>query len=222
MYPGSTYSLQSSNSVAVSFIVLAFFVVFVIFSREILSTIILTSRSIFKLRNQYRNEEKLSFVFQRDITAIISAALYPLLLTLFFDSELLPLLPVNKLQLLLLSLGVVVVIWFARMCGYRFLSWITRDRTTFRLVEKISYNHIIISLFFTLPAMLITLLWPDIEIGTRLKVLVCCYLFVYLLFLLRSYQIIISNHYSRFFIILYLCTLELLPTALIANVILSH
>ncbi len=221
MYPHTTYLLQSGNSVTVSFIVLAFFVVFVIFSREILSTIILISTSVFKLRNQFRNEEKLSFVFERDITAIISAALYPLLLTLFFDIELLPFLPVNKLQLLLLSLGVVFVIWFARMCGYRFLSWITRDRTTFRLVEKISYNHIIISLFFILPAMLITLLWPEIEINTRLIILTSCYLFVYFLFLLRSYQIIISNHYSHFFIILYLCTLELLPTALIANVILS-
>jgi len=206
---------------AVSFLVLAFFIAVVIFSREIFSLFPLLIKSLFKLRNHYRLEEKLSFTTQRNITAIISAIYYPLMLTLIFGSSIQDILPVSKLEFFLLSTGVVILLWLVRMGFFRTLAWITKDRNTFRFVEKIGYNHLIISVLFTFPTILITILWPDLEFISQIKILIYCCLFIYGIFLIRSYQIIISNHYSHFFFILYLCTLELLPAALIANIILS-
>jgi hypothetical protein len=182
---------------------------------------IFMGQTVFRLKNQFRNEEKLSYTSQRNLTAFIFSTFFPLLLSLLFSDVIADYIPLSKSGVLFASLAAMAGVWLVRKAIFNFLSWITRDKNTFRLVERISYNHIIISVLLAFPLMTAMFLLPDIELLVQLKVLICCSLLVYVLFLIRSYQIIITNHYSHFFIILYLCTLEFLPTALFANYILS-
>lgn len=223
--PARKYNLPENHSdspgIAVSLFAMIFFLALILFSREIFSTVRFLAGSFYRLRDQYRNEEKLSYTSQRNLTAFIFSAFYPLLLTLVFGDILIDFLPFSKTGLLFTFLGAMAAVWLSRMAAFKFLSWITRDKNSFRLVERISYNHIIISVLLTFPAVLTIILLPGVEVVTQLMILAICCLLVYILFLVRSYQIIISNHYSHFFIILYLCTLEFLPTVLIANFILS-
>jgi len=210
------------NDEILSTLVLAFFIIMVIFSREILNVFPAALSSLFKLKNHFKLEDKLALSGQRSVVAVISALYFPVLLTLMisdyiFDSF--NLLPQYFLLLCILSL---FTLWIVRKGIYDLLSWLTKDKNTFKLIERIGYNHMIISVIFTLPAILLRFFWPEIDAPTVLIVLISSVLFVFLIYLARGYQIIISHHYSHFFYILYLCSIELLPIALISNFILSY
>jgi len=210
------------NDEILSTLVLAFFIIMVIFSREIINVLPAAINSLFSLKNHYKLEEKLALSGQRNVVTAISALYFPVLLTLMnseyiFDSF--NLLPQYFLILSILSL---FVIWLVRKGIFDLLSWLTKDKNTFKLIERIGYNHMIISVVFSLPAILLRFFLPETDPSFILNVLIFSFLFVYLFYIIRSYQIIISHRYSHFFYILYLCSIELLPIALLSNFILSY
>ncbi|OFY39403.1 MAG: hypothetical protein A2X18_04715 [Bacteroidetes bacterium GWF2_40_14] len=210
------------NDEILSTLVLAFFIIMVIFSREIINVLPAALNSLFSLKNHYKLEEKLALSGQRNVVTAISALYFPVLLTLMnsnylFDSF--ELLPQYFLLLCILSL---FALWLVRKGIYDLLSWLTKDKNTFKLIERIGYNHMIISVIFSLPAILLRFFWPETDASSILIVLLISILFVFLIYLVRGYQIIISHRYSHFFYILYLCCIELLPIALISNFILSY
>jgi hypothetical protein len=205
-----------------STLVLAFFIIMVIFSREIINVIPAVLSSLFKLKNHFKLEDKLALSGQRTVVTIISALYFPVLLTLMNSDYILDSFQLLPQYFLLLCILTLFTLWLVRKGIYDLLSWLTKDKNTFRLIERIGYNHMIISVIFSLPAIFLSFFWPEIDPSTVLIVLISSVLFVFLIYLIRGYQIIISHHYSHFFYILYLCSIELLPIALISNFILSY
>ncbi|MFA5848536.1 MAG: DUF4271 domain-containing protein [Bacteroidales bacterium] len=210
------------NDEILSLLVLAFFIIMVIFSREIINVFPATLSSLFKLKNHFKLEDKLAQSGQRSVVAVISALYFPVLITLLNNNYILDTFQLLPQYFLLLSILCLITLWLVRKGIYDLLSWLTKDKNTFKLIERIGYNHVIISVIFSLPAILLKFFWPEIDASTILIVLIFSVLFVFLIYLVRGYQIIISHRYSHFFYILYLCSIELLPIALISNFILSY
>lgn len=214
-------TLRTSDEI-LSALILAFFILLVFFSREIIDIIPALLKSLFKLSNHAKLENKLALSKQRDVVTIVAALYFPVLVTLMFGDYLINKYEIPPLHYMLISIGCLFGIWLARKTVFNLLSWIANDKNTFRMIEKIGHNHLIISVIFSFPAILANFIWPDIPAPVAINILTACCLFVYVFYLIRGYQIIISHHYSHFFYILYLCAVELLPVALIVNFILSY
>ncbi len=213
---------SNGSSDAVSAIVLAFFVILIIFSREVINVIPASLSSLFKLKNHFKIEETLLLSAQRDIVAIIASIYFPVLIILMNREMITDNFSFSPPILILILISFFLIFWFFRKSVFSILTWVTKDKTTFKLVEKISYNHLIISVIFSFPAIFLRFIWPETPEITIINTLLFCILFIYTFYLIRGYQIILSHHYSHFFYILYLCTVELLPVALLANLILSY
>ena len=213
---------NKANDNVLSSVTLAFFILLVLFSREIINIFPLIFKSIFKLKNHYKLEDKLALTRQRDVVSIVAALYFPVLITLMNSNYIADKYRLLPLNCLLISLLIIFVYWLIRKTLYGILSWVTKDKVTFKMIEKIGYNHLIISVIFSLPSILFRFIWPQISDITTLNTLLFCCLIVYCLYIIRGYQIIISHRYSHFFYILYLCGIELLPFAILANLILSY
>lgn len=221
IHSGEADSVRSSDYV-LSAIILTFFILLVIFSREVRKVLPATLNSLFKLSNHLKLENKLSLSNQRDIVTVIAALYFPIFITLLNSDRLIDNSQLQPKYFLLLSLAFIAGFWLLRKSLYSTLSWLTKDKNTFKLIEKIGYNHLIISVIFSFPIILLTFIWPQISDVFVFNVLICSTLFIFAVNLYRGYQIIISHRYSHFFYILYLCGIELLPIALLLNFILSY
>lgn len=211
----------SQNDIIISGIFLAFFVLLIISSKEILNVYPAVLKSFFTLKNHVKLEERLAISNQRDIVAGVVLLYYPILVTLTFGDLIVKkynIIP--ELYLLIVFIG-LTGLWLVRKGLFKLLSWLMREKNAFRFIEKISYNYLISSVIITFPAAMIGFFWPEISDGTIVNILLYCCLFVYFIYLTKTWQIIISRRLSLFFYILYLCTLEFLPIALIVNLILS-
>ncbi len=211
----------SQNDIIISGIFLAFFVVLIISSKEILNVYPTVIKSFFTLKNHVKLEERLAISNQRDIVAGVMLLYYPILITLTFSDLIVKkhnIIP--ELYLLIVFVG-LISLWLVRKGLFKLLSWLMSEKNAFHFIEKISYNYLISSVIITFPAAMIGFFWPEISDETIVNILLYCSLFVYFIYLTKTWQIIISRRLSLFFYILYLCTLEFLPIALIVNLILS-
>jgi hypothetical protein len=225
-YTGSIESIKSvsansGDDYVVSIFFLAFFILVLICSKEIINVYPSVIKAFFKLKNHIRLEERLAISNQRDIVTAVVVLYYPLLISLMFGDMIGSVYKIPPRIYLLISIAILTALWIVRKGMFCMLSWLTKDKNTFRFIEKISFNYLIVSVIFTFPAAFITFFWPDIPDLIILKILLYCCLFVFFIYLTKGFQIIISHRFSLFFYILYLCALELLPIALIANLILS-
>lgn len=211
-----------NNDNILSALILGFFVLLVFFSREVIEVFPAVLKSLFKLKNHIKLEDKLALSKQRDVVTIIAALYFPVLITLMNGDFLTEDFGIYPLVFLLSSLTFILIYWLMRKAVGYLLSWVTNDKSTFNLIEKIGYNHLIISIIFSFPSIIINFLLPEISYSIIINILIFCCLFVFIFYIVRVYQIIISHHYSLFFYILYLCTVEILPVALIVNFILSY
>ena len=219
--PKGSIPVTNSSEFFVSGVILAFFILLIIFSREILITIPNIFKTIFSFKNHQRLEQKLSISNQRNITATLSALYFPVILTLvlgeFIDNSV-------GIPGYLIFAGITALFlayWIFKTITLRFLGWVTKFNQPFNLIGKMGYNHLIISVIFSFPALIISLFFPDIKEIILISLLTVCVLFLYLIYLIRTYQAIISYRFSHFFYILYLCIIELLPLALLTNFLLS-
>ena len=194
--------LEESSSgtipnVLLSLIILIFFVGIIVFSREILSVIPSILKSTFNLKNHYKIEEKLSLSNMRNMVFAISLVYFPVIVTIMAGSFL-----ESKFGILLLS-------------------WLNKDKGTFSYIEKVGFNHIIIASIVTFPSLLFKLIVDDGTGELLVYTMIASIIPVIILYFIRTYQIIIGQHYSHFFYILYLCGAEILPIVLIVHFILS-
>lgn len=216
--PGNEFS---QNDIIISGLFLAFFVLLIISSKEILNVYPAVIKSFFKLKNHIKLEERLAISNQRDIVAGVVLLYYPILITLTFGDLIHKRYNITPELYLGIVLIALICLWLVRKGLFNLLSWLMREKNAFRFIEKISYNYLISSVIVTFPAAMIGFFWPEISEGTIVNILLYCVLFVYFIYLTKTWQIIISRRFSLFFYILYLCTLEFLPIALIVNLILS-
>ncbi len=120
----------------------------------------------------------------------------------------------------LLCLASVAVYFTLRYALFRILGWTNRC-SIFKYLNRLYYTYSIMGIVLITLIFLVYMVFPSIPasgiiacIATVAAVTLCAYF-------IRGYQIIISNGFSHFFWILYLCTLEILPLLVIGHIILS-
>jgi hypothetical protein len=207
--------------VFLSGIIISFFILLVVFSREIISTLPAVLKALTCLRDHCKLEEKLALTQQRNVVFVISLIYFPVIITLLADNYVSQEFNIYPPFFLIGFFVFLLLFGLAKKLIFKLLSWINRDKVTFNLLEKVGYNHVIIAAIFTFPSVLIktfSSLITEEEVVFIMAISVLPILFIYLF---RSYQIIIGHRFSHFFYILYLCGAEILPLVLIANFILS-
>ncbi|MHC1779939.1 MAG: DUF4271 domain-containing protein [Bacteroidales bacterium] len=213
--------VTDGSNFANSGITLGFFILIILFIKEIVIITPVIIKTLFSYKNHVRLEQKLSDSNQRNIAAILSALFYPVFAVLilgdFFSEN-------TGLPWYMAFggvLGFIFTYWIYKSSALRFVGWITKVKQPFALIGKIGYNHLIISVIFSIPAVIVSLFFSEMKEIIFASVLSFSVLFASLLYLFRTYQSIISYRFSHFFYILYLCIVEILPLALLTHFLLS-
>lgn len=219
---GNIKETPTGESYLDSSLIILFLIITLYFFREILSTLPLIFKSLLSHKENVRLEEKLSASTQRNITALIAALFFPIFLTITIGDTVSAYSGIPSWLQFVFALGLVIVYWIFKSLILIFLGWVTKNKQTFNLIGKIGYNHLIMAVIFSTPILISRFFIPEIEFSLFYKILIYCIVSIYMLYLIRVYQTIISNRFSHIFYILYLCTVELLPIALLANFLLSY
>lgn len=212
---------ENSNHFTSGFALLFLILIFLFF-RELLFTVPNIIRNTFNLKGQRALEERLSAVNQRNITALMGALFLTLFIVITFGNYLEESTGIQSFLLIPASFGVIVGYWIFKSLMLRFAGWLSKAKQPFLLIGKLGYNHLILAAIATIPVILIPIFTTEFNEILLLKILMYCYLALFALYFIRVYQILISYHFSQFFYILYLCTVEILPIALFINFLLSH
>ena len=217
----SKSSGYETPTLLLSGIILSFFILLIIFSRELVSSLPAVFKSLFSLKNHYKLEEKLSLSNMRNIVFVISLIYFPVIITIMADDYISSEFGIYPPLFLILFFLSLIALGIAKKLIFKLLSWLNRDKYTFAVLEKIGFNHIIVAAIVTFPSLLAKLFNPEITEETLIYAMAFSVLPVYIIYIFRSYQIIIGHRFSHFFYILYLCGAEILPIVLLAHFILS-
>ena len=222
MYSNFLAFFYHNTDIILSGIILLCFVIAIIFFREITFTFSNTILNLFSYKKQSVSENKLSNVTQRNLTAALCSLLFPLILLILFGEKFSEISGYNKFILFPVILGFILAYWIFKSMVLRFTGWLTKNNQLFSLIGKLGYNHFIISAILTLLVVFLLLFNISPELDLIAKYLLYSYSAVYILYLIRAYQAIKASRFSHFFYILYLCSAELLPIALLTNFLLSY
>lgn len=219
---GTNSAGNNDTNYYTSGVIMVFLLLLFLFFREVKNTIPLVIKGFFDLKVQLGIEERLSSANQRNITALISILMISLIYASVFGDAFYLNTGLGEHILMLLTVISTMVFWILKSIINKFAGWITKSRQAFVLVGKIGYNHFIIAAILTTPLFLIPYTDSVIDQIVLVKYLIVCYIAIFIIYLMRVRQIIISYHFSHFFYILYLCSVEILPPALLINFILSY
>lgn len=212
---------KSGNDNIMSGLFLSFFIILIIFSKEIINVSPSIIKSFFKIKNHEKIEERLAISNQRNIVVGIFFYYYPLMLSLTLKEQIVTKHNITPPLFFLILLGAVICLWLVRKGAFTLLSWLLNEKYAFNFIEKISYNYFITSVLFTFPISLANFFWPELDNKLFTNLLVYCILLVYFVYLVKTWQVIKSRQFSLFFYILYLCALEFLPITLTVDLILT-
>ncbi len=114
----------------------------------------------------------------------------------------------------------VACYFLIRYILFKAMDWVNR-KSVFKYLNRFYYTHAILGILLLLFGFIISIILPTIPQNHILFYIIGVFIITLLLYFIRGYQIIISNGFSHFFWILYLCTLEILPAIVILHLILS-
>ena len=222
--PGNLYSNYASHFSAYfkSGVTLVYLILLLLFFKTLATTLTTILKGFFNLKVQLSIEDRLADTRQRNTTALISVFTIAIVFIYTFDNYLWAKHGIKEHSVFLGILLFFTGFWIFKTIVLRFTGWITKSPTPFNLIGKIGYNHLIFASILTLPLLLLHLVINSNDITILFYYLLICYLLIYLIYLSRVRQTIISHHFSHVFYILYLCTAEILPVALLINFILSN
>jgi len=116
---------------------------------------------------------------------------------------------------------IYTLIYLSRWVVFLFVGWVIRRTDDFKFIVNGSRDFFILAALFTLPLALFSLFsWSSEMMPLAIwgiSALVVCYL----LFLFRTLRYFIHVRFSVFFWILYLCSLEIAPLALLYSALLT-
>lgn len=120
----------------------------------------------------------------------------------------------------LLCLASVAGYFMLRYFLFRIFGWTNRN-SIFKYLNRFYYTHAIMGIVLSTLVFLAYMIFPAIAPGIIIASIMAMVSITLFTYFIRGYQIIISNGFSHFFWILYLCTLEILPLLVIGHIILS-
>lgn len=108
----------------------------------------------------------------------------------------------------------ITAFFVLRYIAFRFLTWVNRNRI-FKLAHRISYTYTCLWYMAVLCCFIVIKSIPSAPMGTMRYCIIFSLLAVLPIYFSAIYKIFIPKGVSHFFYILYLCTLEILPVALL-------
>lgn len=201
-------------------IVFIFFIILIFFIRRILPGFPHLISTIWSYNNHKKIEEKTGLSYIRNVTAWLSLLFIPIALTVTSGTKLKSIYGLFIPNFVPIILFGIVGIWIIRHLIFRFATYITRDKTTFKLIERISYNYFIVGALISLFTLIFRLIAGNISSNGMIDSFIIIFLSLYILYVFRTFQVIIGSHFSIVFYILYLCAVEILPLSILTNIIL--
>lgn len=218
--PGSGFPVSLidniSNLVIVIVILTLFAVTFMRIAEGLLSSVISTfnMKRLVAIEQQthLQNSRNITIIFLLIISAFIFAnynAAYPLLENSFSTG-------VN----FAIALGAAGIYLLGRIVMANTLNWVNKV-SFFTILNRFYYTYCIIFVALSVLGFLFYIVFEAITFRHIAIYIAAANIITNLLYYERCRQIIISNGFSHFFLILYLCTLEILPQLVLVHLILS-
>lgn len=204
----------------ISGIVFVYFIVLIFFIRQIVPVFYPLISTIWSYKNNVKIEEKTGLSYKRNVTAWLALIFIPIVITATSGSELKSIYGLFTPYIIAIILAGIIAVWIIRGIIFQFVSWLTKDKITFKAIEKISYNYFIIGSILVFLLLIIRLISGDITSDGMINSFLKVFVFSYLLYIFRTFQVIRSHHFSIVFYILYLCAVEILPLSILTNIIL--
>lgn len=110
----------------------------------------------------------------------------------------------------------IFVFFSIRRMAFRFLAWVNRN-PVFRLAHLVSHTYTCIWYITVLCCFLVIKAIPAAQMGNMRYCIIYSLLAIMAIYFSAIFKIFISKGISHFFYILYLCTLEILPVALLLH-----
>lgn len=176
--------------------------------------------SLFNYKELIKIEGQTNLFMSRNILLMFSLLV---LAFMFSNSGLLYYMNGHKLPVgvtFVLTLAIFAAYFLVRQIAFSILGWVNR-RPLFKEISRIYYTHLTAAAVFSIVGLALYMIFPHTG-----KALLSYYLYpllslIFVIYFMRCYKIIISNGFSNFFWILYLCTLEILPLVVLGHVTLS-
>ncbi len=204
----------------ISGIIFVYFIVLIFFIRQIVPVFYTLISSLWSYKNNIKIEEKTGLSFKRNVTAWLALIFIPLVITATSGTELKSIYGLFTPYIIAIILAGILSVWLIRRTIFRFVSWLTKDKFTFRIIEKISYNYFIIGSILVFLLLIIKLISGEISYSGMVNSILYIFIISYILYIFRTFQVIRSHHFSIVFYILYLCAVEILPFSILTNIIL--
>jgi hypothetical protein len=208
---GSNYLSSSIILIITILITLSF--------QNIVKILPLIIKAVFRYGYHIKIEDKLTLIRQRNILVLVSAICLCLLTILFAGDYISEQSGFSIFIVTVCMLFALLVYWMFKTAILRLFSWAAKEKKGFLMVGKIGYNYFILLFFLTIPLFLLSIIPHFISLETLINSLLILSLFVYVVYLVRTFQTINLARFSHFFYILYLCAAELLPLLLIIKLI---
>lgn len=216
IWPGSRLSLEGVEShggfstapdpFVLAFLLLSMFAIVILFSR--LLTAITASASLY--RSSYGTHETL----ENNTLCNAIKLILPLLV------------PIYAFSLWKVGFGAsywhaflaVVAVLVFRKLVYLLMSWLSSQGEAFGNLEKLSYGTAIPMMLLSMLSLPLLQLIPDFPMRVVRIYFIVLFVSSLIVYVRRSFDIISSTGFSSFFWVLYLCTLEILPICVVANI----
>ena len=113
-------------------------------------------------------------------------------------------------------LGFILSYFLVRRIILRFLAWLNRNKV-FNLADKLAHTYACLWYMAVLCSFIVIKAIPSAPMGTMRYCMIFSLLAIYIPYFFALYKIFIPKGVSHFFYILYLCTLEILPIAVLLH-----
>lgn len=220
-HPSADKSGTDIENNIVSGVVFVYFVALIFFIRYVTGVFQPLIKSYFRFSEISRIEEKASLTLNRNILAWLSVFFVAILITAVSGRELKNLYGIFIPYIILIILGGITGYWVLRKIVFSFTSWLTKDKVTFKEIEKISYNYFILGAILTFIILILKFALGSIDSLGVIRSVLYIFVFSYILYVLRIFQVMKNHRFSFVFYILYLCAVEILPLSILTNIILA-
>ncbi len=113
-------------------------------------------------------------------------------------------------------LGCILIYFLIRRIVLRFLAWLNRN-PILNLADKLAHTYCCLWYMAVLCSFIVIKSIPSAPMGTMRYCMIFSLLAVFIPYFFALYKIFIPKGISHFFYILYLCTLEILPIAVLLH-----
>ena len=205
-----------SNLIIVVIILSLFTVTFM----RIAEGLIVSAKSIFNVKRVIEIEQQNHLQNSRNITITFLAIILAFMFSNYNANHAIVENSFSTGINFLLAFGTLSLYLLFRAIAANIMDWVNRV-SLFKMLNRFYNTYCIIMISLIIISFLALVAFESITFRhVAISILTTVFL-TNLLYYIRCSQIIISNGFSHFFLILYLCTLEILPQLVLAHLILS-